>query len=103
MDEIFHARLRQLREENSKTQAEIAEEIGVSLNTYSHYERQKKQPSLHTFASICLSLDMPAACLLNNTTKRNLTTEQQEKLKSLERPQLLTILNILRTLSESQG
>ena len=52
-----------MREEiknSSKTQKEIAEELGINPSTISKYMRLDKYPSLDTFANICKILDLSA-------------------------------------------
>lgn len=43
---MYGKRLRQLRNIEGWTQEEVAEKIGVSKQTYSHYENEKRKPSL---------------------------------------------------------
>lgn len=43
---IFSERLKTLRKEKKLTQKELAEQIGISQKSYSHWETGKNEPSL---------------------------------------------------------
>ncbi len=46
------------------TQKEIAQKIGVSQQTISHYIKGDKMPSLDTLANLCVALDLDPAEIL---------------------------------------
>ena len=46
------------------TQKQIAEKIGVSQQTISHYIKGDKMPSLETLANLCVALDLDPAEIL---------------------------------------
>jgi len=103
MNDKFPERLRRIRETTGKTQAQVAEEIGVTTNTYSHYERNNKRPAFKTFAALCLSLEVSADSLLNDRpAARYLTSEQIENLRAMDKRRLSLILNMLQTIYDSQ-
>ena len=52
-------------EHSEKTKTQIAEEIGVSKPTISQYLSGKIQPSLSTFARLCMCLNCSADEILN--------------------------------------
>ncbi|WP_245415775.1 helix-turn-helix domain-containing protein [Alteribacter populi] len=43
---LYGERLRNLRKEKGWTQLEVARKVGVSKQTYSHYEKENRRPSL---------------------------------------------------------
>ena len=103
MSDKFPERLRGIREVNGKTQSQVSEEIGVTTNTYSHYERNNKRPAIKTFAALCLSLGTPAERLLaDRLPKRHLTSEQIENLRLLDKHKLSSLLCLLQTIYENQ-
>lgn len=42
---IFGERLKELRIEQGKTQAQVAEDLGISSVAYLHYEKNQREPS----------------------------------------------------------
>ena len=46
------------------TQKQIADKIGVSQQTISHYIKGDKMPSLDTLANLCVALDLDSAEVL---------------------------------------
>ncbi len=46
------------------TQKEIADRIGVSQQTISHYIKGDKMPSIDTLANLCVALDLDVAEIL---------------------------------------
>lgn len=96
--ELFAKRLREFRQEAGKTQANMAEELDISLGSYFNYEQSKRTPSLETMLRICLVLQKPADCFLNeNRSKMFLSPEQVEFLRSLDKAQLLAIIGQLQS------
>ena len=51
-------------EKSGKTQKEIAEQIGISQQTVSHYKNGDITPVLDTFANLCKVLDVSADDIL---------------------------------------
>ena len=100
--ELLVKRIREFRQEAGKTQAQMAEDIDVSLGSYFNYERNKRTPSLETMLRICLVLKRPADCFVNeNRSKKFLSTQQIEFLKTLDKGHLLTIIGQLQSFYES--
>lgn len=62
MKKSFGVRLRELR--GLTSQAEIANEIGVSGQSWGFYERSQKEPTLETVGSICKHFGVSADWLL---------------------------------------
>ena len=65
LDVIISKNLKNEIEQSGKSKTEIAKEIGVSKPTISQYLSGKIQPSLSTFARLCVCLDCSADELLN--------------------------------------
>lgn len=53
MDFKYIKRLRDLREDNDKTQSEIAEVLGTSQTMYARYERGANELPLHHLITLC--------------------------------------------------
>lgn len=49
---MYGKKLRELRKLENWTQEEVANKLGVSKQTYSHYENEKRRPSLDTIREI---------------------------------------------------
>ena len=49
---IFSERLKRLRKEKKLTQKELAEQIGISQKSYSHWETGKNEPSLENLIKL---------------------------------------------------
>lgn len=49
---MYGRKLKELRKLEGWTQTEVAKKIGVSKQTYSHYENENRQPSLKTIRSL---------------------------------------------------
>ena len=49
---IFSERLKTLRKEKKLTQKELAEQIGISQKSYSHWETGKNEPSLENLIKL---------------------------------------------------
>lgn len=96
--ELLAKRIREFRQEAGKTQANMAEELDVSLGSYFNYERNKRTPSLETMLRLCLVLQKPADCFLNeNRSKMFLSSEQVDFLRRLDKAQLLAIIGQLQS------
>lgn len=52
MKSNLHNVLRQLREEQGKTQHEIAEILGISQKTYCNYEKGNRRPDIETLIAL---------------------------------------------------
>lgn len=49
---IFGERLKELRIEQGKTQAQVAEDLGISSVAYLHYEKNQREPSFDLLVNI---------------------------------------------------
>lgn len=61
---MFNIRLRKSRMDNSFTQQQIADRLGLSLNAYQKYEQKEREPSLSTLVQIADILDVSVDYLL---------------------------------------
>ena len=55
---IFSERLKTLRKEKKLTQKELAEQIGISQKSYSHWETGKNEPSLENLIKLADLLEV---------------------------------------------
>ena len=55
---IFSERLKTLRKEKKLTQKELAEQIGISQKSYSHWETVKNEPSLENLIKLADLLEV---------------------------------------------
>lgn len=60
----FPSKLKELRQEHSLTQEQMAELIEVSPKTYRNYESGKTKPRVETFKRIVIALETTADELL---------------------------------------
>ena len=60
VDEIIWKCIKEEIEHSEKSKTQIAKEIGVSKPTISQYLAGKIQPSLSTFARLCIALNCSA-------------------------------------------
>lgn len=49
---MYGTKLRELRKKEGWTQEEVAKKLGVSKQTYSHYENENRKPSLDTIRQL---------------------------------------------------
>lgn len=82
MKEIFKNRLRQLRKENLKTQADLAKELGVARSTIAEYERGNIIPPTKIIEGLAKYFDVSTDYLLGNTNFHN-HEEKQEAPKDI--------------------
>lgn len=60
----MNIKLKQLREKRGLSQAEVAQEIGISRQMYNKYERGDTEPSLSVIRSLCTLYDISYEDLL---------------------------------------
>lgn len=65
LDIVISKNLKNEIEQSGKSKTQIAKEIGVSKPTVSQYLSGKIQPSLSTFARLCVCLNCSADEILN--------------------------------------
>lgn len=66
---VFNIRLKELREENKKTQKEMAVIMGVSERMYQMYEAGTKEPTISKITNLMDSIGADANYLLEPTRK----------------------------------
>lgn len=99
MNEIYQDRLKMFREEEKKTQAELAEDLEVNSSHVSRLEIGKYAPSIPLHVKICLTLNKPSDCFFKqNRSNITLTEKQIKYLESLDEDRLRKILNSLEAL-----
>jgi transcriptional regulator with XRE-family HTH domain len=101
----FGARLADLRKAAGFTQAELADEIGVSRRMLAYYEVQSEHPPTHLLPAIARALQLSTDELLGITPARRATKPansrlqrrlaQIEKLEPTEKRQILQVLDTL--------
>ena len=57
-------RLKQLRLERSLTLKAVAQQLGISLMAYAHYEYGDREPSISMLRALCDFYDVPADYLI---------------------------------------
>ena len=63
-------RIRDLREDNDKTQNEIAEVLGTSQTMYARYERGANELPIHHLLALCKYYNVSADYILGLTDKK---------------------------------
>ncbi len=104
----FGARLADLRKAAGFTQAELADEIGVSRRMLAYYEVQSEHPPTHLLPAIARALQLSTDELLGIAPARRATKAakpansrlqrrlaQIEKLEPTEKRQILQVLDTL--------
>ena len=61
---MFNKKLRLLRMENKKTQQNMADALGIALNTYQKYEQGAREPSLAMLVALAKILGVTTDSLL---------------------------------------
>ena len=101
--EAFSKNLKAARKAQNKTQKQVADEVGIAVNTYACYERNIKKPSLHTLASLCLALEVSAEQLLSDGDYKPFLSEaKREHLRTMDKKKLSLILDILQAIYKNQ-
>lgn len=60
-------KLRQLRQEKGLTLKNVAEQLGINLMTYAHYEHGDREPSIEMLKRLCDFYDVSADYLIGRT------------------------------------
>lgn len=76
---VFNIRLKELREENKKTQKEMAFIMGVSERMYQMYEAGTKEPTISKITNLMNSIGADANYLLEPTRKLFTIEEKDNK------------------------
>ena len=64
---IFSQRIKELRISNNLTLKAVADEIGLSLMAYAHYEHGDRQPSIETIIKLCDLFNVSADYLIGRS------------------------------------
>lgn len=72
-NEILGDRLRYLRTQSQRTQADIAKYLGITRAAYSHFENGRNEPSGSTLVKLANYFDVTTDYLLGNKVDDNLT------------------------------
>ena len=67
---LYIKRMRDLREDNDKTQQEIADILGTSQTMYARYERGANELPIHHLLSLCKFYKVSADYLLGLSDKK---------------------------------
>ena len=93
--------IKRCREKRGFTQEQLAEKIGVSIETISSIERGIKMPRLQNFVAIANQLGVSADELLQDEldygfiAEANALSKKLEKLQRADRKRILEIINFL--------
>ena len=71
MDSLLLKRLRDLREDNDKTQQQIADVLGTSQTMYARYERGANELPVRHLITLCRFYGVSADYVLGIEKKRN--------------------------------
>ena len=74
-------RIRELREDNDKTQSEIAEILGTSQTMYARYERGANELPIRHLTALCSFYNVSADSLLGLSVDKNRKQGVPDKLK----------------------
>ena len=91
--EGFGKRLKHLRESVNKTQKEVADEIGVSVDTIRKLEKGRRLPSVTVVELLCDYYNTTADYIISGVEKKCSTTE--EILNSIPHDKRIIIEGIL--------
>lgn len=96
-------KLKAERKKAQLTQAQLAERLGVAMNTISRYESGERRPSIEVIQQIASALNVPASVFFDDMPE----TEANEYIadlavKAQTSPALQKIIKLLNTLSAKQ-
>ncbi len=97
MNKLAHNAIKQLRESKGLTQAQLAEQLGVSYQAVSTWENGIKVPRMGIIEKLSKFFDVPKSCILGWESKETAFNSRDERdiQKSLD--------HILSTLEEEQS
>lgn len=78
----FNERLKMVRKENGLTQAELAERVGISINSVRLYESGKITPKIDTLRKIADALGIPWYSFYSDSNEQNIETKRKKLLKT---------------------
>lgn len=67
---VYHQRIKELREDNDKTQYELAHYLNIAQNTYSQYESGKRTLPLDCLIKLCKYYSVSSDYILGLTNKK---------------------------------
>ena len=77
---MFPERLLQLRKFHQKTQKQVADELGININTYASYERGIRNANAQFLANVAQAFDVSSDYLLGlSDSPKAQTNEELEK------------------------
>jgi len=65
----FYQRIRDLREDNDKTQSQVAELLGIQTTTYRRYEIGERECPTHIIVKLCYLYNVSADYILGLTNE----------------------------------
>jgi transcriptional regulator with XRE-family HTH domain len=81
-DDVYGKKLKELRKIEGWTQEEVAKRLGVSKQTYSHYENEKRRPGLDTIRELAgvyqVNIDDIFSQVLDNQKNPNSFANEKE-------------------------
>lgn len=80
----FGARLKELREENSLTQAELGEKLNLRKANISKYENEKLQPNLETLNFLASFFKVSVDYILGNSDIREIANASKNEISHLQ-------------------
>ena len=66
---MFAETMKHLRRSRKMTQAQLAEQLGLSASAVGMYEQGRREPDLSVILQLCRIFEVPADLLLNNMTE----------------------------------
>ena len=70
--------IKQLREENNWTQADLANKLGCAISSIAMYEKEDRKPSLEVLVKLSEIFNCSIDYLLCKTDKKNYDKDEQE-------------------------
>lgn len=71
MEKTYVQLIRELREDNDKTQQQIADYLGTSQTMYARYERGANELPIHHLIALCKYYNVSADYILGLSPKKN--------------------------------
>lgn len=82
---MYGQNLRELRKIEGWTQEEVATKLGISKQTYSHYENEKRKPGLETIRKLAAVYQVDIDKIFSETDIEGLTLKEENDIaKKLE-------------------
>ena len=68
--DVFHRRMRELRQDRDLTQKQIADILGVAQTTYSQYELDKRPMPIEYLIALCKFYEVSSDYMLGMSDKK---------------------------------